>query len=231
MGLADANGEVSQAATLQARYAVMLEQSKNAQGDFARTSDGLANSLKIADAEVANLKVQLGELTIRPYTAVVHVVAEGLSDVNDAISYLTDPNVRAQAQVTVDDSRLQSRRERPATCPGRVWRKSKRNRPALGMLRLIAAWEGEVTRATAAVNAASAQLAVVKAAADNSTASMLALGSSAAFAAAQILLISANAKNLPQYDTGAALDTGNWRSAYGTAMQKSQQMVGQERAR
>ena len=46
MGLADANGEVSQAATLQARYAVMLEQSANAQGDFARTADGLANSSK-----------------------------------------------------------------------------------------------------------------------------------------------------------------------------------------
>lgn len=227
MGLADANGEVSQAAILQARYAVMLDQSKNAQGDFARTADGLANSLKIADAEVANLKVQLGELTIRPYTAVVHVVAEGLSDVNDAIAYLTDPNVRAEAQVVVEDSRLQAALNDLQRAQAGL-AKVKAESAGAWDADLIAAWEGEVTRATAAVNAASAQLAVVKANADNGTASMLALGSSAAFAASQIMLVSANAQTLSQYDLGAALDTGNWRSAYGTAMQKSQQMVVQE---
>ena len=71
---------------------LMLDQSKNAQGDFARTSDGLANSLKIADAEVANLKEQLGLLTIKPYTAVVHVVASGLGNLNADLQALSSDN-------------------------------------------------------------------------------------------------------------------------------------------
>lgn len=61
MGLADANGEVSQAALLQARYALILEQTKNAQGDFARTSDGLANSTRILKAEWKDALATLGE--------------------------------------------------------------------------------------------------------------------------------------------------------------------------
>jgi hypothetical protein len=60
MGLAGANGEISQAALLQARYALMLEQSTNAQGDFARTSDGLANSSRILKAELQDALAMLG---------------------------------------------------------------------------------------------------------------------------------------------------------------------------
>ena len=83
---------------MQARYAVMLDQSKNAQGDFARTADGLANSMKIADAEVANLKVQLGELTIKPYTVVVHVIASGLEQLNTDLAALSgDKAIRLPA--------------------------------------------------------------------------------------------------------------------------------------
>lgn len=61
MGLADANGEFSQAALLQARYALMLEQSTNAQGDFARTSEGLANQLRILKGNWGDTLKILGE--------------------------------------------------------------------------------------------------------------------------------------------------------------------------
>lgn len=111
MGLADASGEVSQAATLQARYALMLDQSKNAQGDFARTSDGLANSLKIAQGEVAGIKVQLGLLTIKPYTAVVHIVSEGLAEVNAQLGMgSADPGTKLAAF----ESHLKLMRDRAA---------------------------------------------------------------------------------------------------------------------
>lgn len=66
MGLADANGQLSQSALAQARYALILEQSKNAQGDFARTSDGLANSQRILKAELADAAAQLGQQLL-PY--------------------------------------------------------------------------------------------------------------------------------------------------------------------
>jgi phage-related minor tail protein len=60
MGLAGANGELSQAALVQARYALIMEQTANAQGDFARTSDGLANSSRIMKAEMADAAAKLG---------------------------------------------------------------------------------------------------------------------------------------------------------------------------
>lgn len=61
MGLADANGELSQSALAQARYALILEQTKAAQGDFARTSDGLANSSRIMKAELADAAATMGQ--------------------------------------------------------------------------------------------------------------------------------------------------------------------------
>jgi len=61
MGLADLDGNLSTAAITQARYALILEQSKNAQGDFARTSDGLANKTRINKAAFENVKTALGD--------------------------------------------------------------------------------------------------------------------------------------------------------------------------
>jgi phage-related protein len=40
---------------------VIMEQTKVAQGDFARTSDGLANSQRIAAAQIANLRTTIGK--------------------------------------------------------------------------------------------------------------------------------------------------------------------------
>lgn len=53
--------ELSAAAKAQATYALIMEQTKLAQGDFARTSDGLANKQRIAAAASANLTTELGE--------------------------------------------------------------------------------------------------------------------------------------------------------------------------
>lgn len=45
----------------QATYALVLEQTKTAQGDFARTSDGLANSQRILKAQFSDMQGELGE--------------------------------------------------------------------------------------------------------------------------------------------------------------------------
>lgn len=49
------------AAKAQATYALILEQTTNAQGDFARTSDGLANQQRVAQASFKDLAVTLGQ--------------------------------------------------------------------------------------------------------------------------------------------------------------------------
>jgi flavin-binding protein dodecin len=61
MGLADANGEISEGSKVAARHALIMEQMNDAQGDFARTSDGLANSQRILQAELANLSAEFGQ--------------------------------------------------------------------------------------------------------------------------------------------------------------------------
>lgn len=45
----------------QAAYALIFEQTANAQGDFARTSEGAANAQRILDAQMADMKSTIGE--------------------------------------------------------------------------------------------------------------------------------------------------------------------------
>lgn len=60
MGLGDAAGNFTTAELATARYALIMEQTTLAQGDFARTSDGMANSTRIAKAEISNLSAEFG---------------------------------------------------------------------------------------------------------------------------------------------------------------------------
>lgn len=60
LGLADADGTLSMAALAQARYALIVDQSANAAGDFARTSDGLANQQRILKAQFEDAAAALG---------------------------------------------------------------------------------------------------------------------------------------------------------------------------
>jgi hypothetical protein len=82
MGLADASGEVSQAALLQARYALILEQSSNAQGDFARTSGGLANQSRIMTAQLKDAAAMLGQNLLPMALAVVQGLNKMLTSFN-----------------------------------------------------------------------------------------------------------------------------------------------------
>ena len=57
-----------------AAYQVILNQTKDAQGDFARTSDGLANSQRIANAEAQNAKASFGDTLLPIMTRVQQVI-------------------------------------------------------------------------------------------------------------------------------------------------------------
>ena len=61
MGLYDGTGALDQQARVLAAYKVILEQSSDAQGDFARTSEGLANQQRILNASWEDAKAGLGE--------------------------------------------------------------------------------------------------------------------------------------------------------------------------
>lgn len=64
LGLVGANGELTASAKAQASYALIMEQTGNAQGDFARTSDGLANSTRIVKAQIADAGAKIGTMLL-----------------------------------------------------------------------------------------------------------------------------------------------------------------------
>ena len=61
MGLIGVGEELTQQAAVQARYALIMEQTATAQGNFRDTADGLANSTRITKAELEDAAATLGE--------------------------------------------------------------------------------------------------------------------------------------------------------------------------
>lgn len=66
------------AAKAQASYALIMADTSLAQGDFARTSDGLANKQKILSATVGDLRAKLGSALLPIVTRVVGALADNL---------------------------------------------------------------------------------------------------------------------------------------------------------
>ena len=61
MGLYDGTGALDAQAKVLATQKIILQQTSDAQGDFARTSDGAANQQRILAAQVDNAKVAIGQ--------------------------------------------------------------------------------------------------------------------------------------------------------------------------
>jgi hypothetical protein len=61
MGLYDGTGALTAQAKVLATQKLILEQTSDAQGDFARTSEGAANQQRILKAQVDNAKVAIGQ--------------------------------------------------------------------------------------------------------------------------------------------------------------------------
>lgn len=87
LGLISAGGELTAAAKAQASYALILEQTTLAQGDFARTSDGMANSSRIMKAQLADLTAELGTQLLPIALSVV----KGISGLIQKFSDLPGP--------------------------------------------------------------------------------------------------------------------------------------------
>ena len=70
-GMSDNLKVMSQAEKVQLRYAFILEKTKNAQGDFARTSGGSANQMRIFQESVKELSVSFGQLLLPIFTKTI----------------------------------------------------------------------------------------------------------------------------------------------------------------
>jgi hypothetical protein len=92
MGLKKVNGELPAAAKAQATYALVMKQTTLAQGDFARTSGGLANQQRILGANFTNLKANIG-------TALLPVVERVTAALNQL---LNSPGFQAGVKKMID---------------------------------------------------------------------------------------------------------------------------------
>lgn len=64
VGIATAGTELTEGQKILARYELILEQTGKAQGDFARTSDGVANQQRILSATLKDLGTNLGAILL-----------------------------------------------------------------------------------------------------------------------------------------------------------------------
>ena len=71
MGLAATKGELTAADKATASYKLILEQTTTAQGDFERTSGGLANKQRMLKADVADLQAEIGQKLVPAFDAAV----------------------------------------------------------------------------------------------------------------------------------------------------------------
>lgn len=77
-GIAKAGEELTEQQKVQARYGSLMEQTAKTQGDFANTSDGLANQQRILSANFEDLQATLG-------SAFLPIMAELVGVLNDAL--------------------------------------------------------------------------------------------------------------------------------------------------
>lgn len=94
MGLKPVGGQLTEQQKIAARYAIILEQSGNAQGDFARTADGAANAQRIFSAQLADLSSKFGQ-TFLP------ILGQGIQILSGLITKFQELPSGVQTAITV----------------------------------------------------------------------------------------------------------------------------------
>jgi hypothetical protein len=74
MGFGEIKGVMDPAIKSQVTYALVMEQTKLAQGDFERTSSGTANTMKILQAQMENAKAALGAGLLPVFQAILLIM-------------------------------------------------------------------------------------------------------------------------------------------------------------
>lgn len=75
--------QMSQSEKTALRYAFVLEKTKDAQGDFSRTSDGTANSLKQFQAASQDLGTSIGTVLLPIITPIIQKITEWINKFNE----------------------------------------------------------------------------------------------------------------------------------------------------
>ena len=73
-GISKTTQEMTQAEKVQLRYSYILQNTKNAQGDFARTSGGAANQMRIFTERLKEISQQIGAIVLPYFTKFINYI-------------------------------------------------------------------------------------------------------------------------------------------------------------
>jgi len=106
LGIWDGVGAINAAQKAQASYSLILKQTTLAQGDFERTSEGLANQQRILDAAQEDLAATIGEYLLPTQTALVETKADLTIQLTDYVRGLKDERDQIERLGLVYDQHL-----------------------------------------------------------------------------------------------------------------------------
>jgi hypothetical protein len=79
-GIGAVGKELTETEKVQARYGLLMQATSKTQGDFANTSDGLANQLRILKAEVSNTQIEIGNQLLPVMAELLPIVRDLVKD-------------------------------------------------------------------------------------------------------------------------------------------------------
>lgn len=88
-GITKAFDKMTQGEQTMLRYQYLMQATADAQGDFARTSDSYANSLRTLELEINTLKSRLGEVLVPAFKDVIQIVNQALGALTPEEGYRT----------------------------------------------------------------------------------------------------------------------------------------------
>ena len=100
-GIGDGSGQLTEQEKILARYGTIMEQTDQVTGDFANTSDGLANQQRIVQASFEDLRAEVGEKFLPILNGLMTFVLEDLLPAFTSFwDELTDPRTELNVAVT-----------------------------------------------------------------------------------------------------------------------------------
>lgn len=100
-GLIKVGGTMTDQQKVQARYGLIMQETSKVAGDFANTSDGYANSMRKAKAEVENIAASMGKALLPMLASSLN----GVMDLVDGFKMLSNlPPVKILVEITGEES-------------------------------------------------------------------------------------------------------------------------------
>ena len=79
-GIGAVGKQLTETEKVQARYGLLMQATNKTSGDFANTSDGLANQLRILNAEVSNTQIEIGNQLLPVMAELLPIVRDLVKD-------------------------------------------------------------------------------------------------------------------------------------------------------